>query len=154
MVIADCLVKNKVERFQLFQKIFFLASIGLKIVLKMLFFNFSRADIRFVEREFVWRTYTVAEALPMTRRLEIIIKKKFVSGALNIDNEIFIVHIAALAEPTTIPIHPSYQALVALLTSEENEISAEYSKFSDVFCLSSAVEILEYIGIKITLSIC
>ena len=48
-----------------------------------------------------------AEALPTTRRVEIINKKEFAVTALNKDDEIFVVHIAALAKPTTMPIYPS-----------------------------------------------
>ena len=53
MVIADCLVKNKLGRVQFFQETFFLANIGLEVVLGMLFLTFSKADIWFAERELV-----------------------------------------------------------------------------------------------------
>ena len=51
-----------------------------------------------------------AEALPTTRRVEIIDKREFAAAALNIDDETFVVHVAALVEPTTMPIYPSRQA--------------------------------------------
>ena len=47
------------------------------------------------------------EALPKTRKVEIIDKKEFAKMALNADNKTFIVYIAALAEPTTMPIYSS-----------------------------------------------
>ena len=75
----------------------------------MLFLTLNKADIRFAERKLVWRIYMAAEALPMTRRIEIIDKKEFAAAALNADDKTFVVHIAALAEPTTIPIYPSCQ---------------------------------------------
>ena len=84
-----------------------LANIGLKIVLKISFFTLSRADVWFVEQEFVWKTYTAAEALPITRRVEIIDKKELAAAALNIDNITFVVYVAALIEPITISIYPS-----------------------------------------------
>ena len=65
-------------------------------------------------------------------------------AALNADNKTFVVHVAALAEPTTIPIYPSGQAQVAALMSKENGIPAEYSDFSNVFSSDSAAELLEY----------
>ena len=125
-----------------------LANIGLEVVLGMLFLTFSKADIRFAERELVWRTYTAAEALPTTRRVKIIDKWEFAAAALNADDEIFVVHIAALAEPTTIPIYPSYQVQVAVLTSKETGIPAEYSDFSNIFSSDSAAELPEHTGIN------
>ena len=125
-----------------------LANIGLEVVLGMLFLTLSKADIRFAERELVWRTYTAAEALPTTKKVETIDKRKFAAAALNADNETFVVHVAAIAELTIIPIHPSCQAQVATLTSEEIEIPAEYSDFSNVFSSDSAAELPEYIGIN------
>ena len=109
IVIADCLVKNKLRRVRFFQKTFLLANIGLEVVLGMLFVTFSRVDIWFTEQKFVWRTDMTAKALPTTKRVEIINKKKFAAASLNADDEIFVVHIATLAEATTIPIHTSYQ---------------------------------------------
>ena len=148
MVIVDCLVKNKLGRVQFFQKTFLLANIGLEVILGMFFLTLSKADIRFVEHELVWRTYTAAEALPTTRRVEIIDKREFAAAALNADDETFVVHVAALAEPTTMPIHPSCQAQVAALTSEETGIPAEYSDFSNVFSSDSAAELPEHTGIN------
>ena len=148
MVIADCSVKNKLGRVRFFQKIFLLANIGLEVVLGMPFLILSKADVRFAERKLVWRTYTAAEALPTTRRVEIIDKREFAAAALNADDETFVVHVAALAEPTTMPIHPSRQAQVAALTSEETGIPAEYSDFSDVFSSDSVAELPEHTGIN------
>ena len=73
----------------------------------MLFLTFSKANIRFAERELVWRTYTAEKALSMTKRVEIIDKKKFAAAAFNANNKAFVVHGAALAEPTIMPIHLS-----------------------------------------------
>ena len=106
IVIADCLVKDKLESVQFFQKIFLLANIGLEIVLGMYFPTLSKTNIRFMERELVWRTYTAAEILLTNRRVEIIEKKEFAAAGMNVDDEIFVVHIGPLAEPTTMPIDP------------------------------------------------
>ena len=45
IVIADCLVKNKLERVRFFYKTFLLANIGLKVSLGMLFLTLSGADV-------------------------------------------------------------------------------------------------------------
>ena len=148
MVIADFSVKNKLGRVRFFQETFLLAHIGLEVVLGMPFLTLSKADVRFVERGLVWRTYTAAEALSTTKRVKIIDKREFAVAALNADNETFVVHIAALAESTTMPIYSSRQAQVAMLTSEETGIHVEYCDFSNVLSSDSAAELSEYTGIN------
>ena len=64
----------------------------------MAFLSFGRADVCFAKQEFVWKTYTAVEALPITKKMEIIDKREFAAAALNTDNEIFVVHIVTLAE--------------------------------------------------------
>ena len=148
IVIVDCLVKNKLKRVQFFQEIFLLANISLEMILEILFFTLSKADIWFAERKLVWRTYTAAEALPMTKRVEIIDKREFAAAALNADNENFVVYIVVLVKSTTILIYSSCQAQVTTPTSEETGISAEYSDFSNVFSSNSAAELLEHTRIN------
>ena len=80
--------------------------------------------------------------------MEIIDKREFAAAALNADNETFVMHVAALAEPTIMPIYSSCQAQVAVLTSGETGIPAEYSDFSNVFSSDSAAELPEHTGIN------
>ena len=80
--------------------------------------------------------------------MEIIDKREFAAAALNADDKIFVVHVAALAKPTTMPIHPSCQAQVAALMSKETGIPAEYSDFFNVFSSDSAAELPEHTGIN------
>ena len=89
-----------------------------------------------------------AKALPITKRVEIINKRKFAVAALNADDKTFVIYVVALVEPTTMPIHSSCQAQVTALTSEESGISAEYPNFSDIFSSDFAVELSEYTGIN------
>ena len=84
----------------------------------------------------------------MTKRVEIIDKKKFAATVLNADDYTFVVYIAALAKSTTISIHPSCQAQIALLMIEKTGILAKYSEFSNVFFSDSAAELLEHIRIN------
>ena len=81
------------------------------VVLGMPFLTLSSVDIRFAERELVWRTYSAAEALPTTRRVEIIDKKEFAVAALNKDDETFVMHTAAISTDSNI--HPSRRAQIA-----------------------------------------
>ena len=154
MVIADCSVKYKLRRVQFFQENFLLTNIGLQVVLRMLFLTFSKVNIRVAERKLVWRTYTAVEALPTTRRVEIIDKWELAVAALNADNKTFVVHVAALAEPKTIPIHTSCQAQVATLSSKETGILAEYSDFLTSFFRTPQRSYRSTTELIITLSIC
>ena len=116
--------------------------------MEMFFLTLSKADIWFAELKLVWKTYTAAEALSTTKRVEIIDKKEFTAAALNGDDETSIVHVPALAKPTTMPIYSSRQAQVAVLTSKETEIPTEYSNFSDFFSSNSTAELPEHTGIN------
>lgn len=74
----------------------------------------SIADLRFAVGELVWRSNRVAEALPMTRREEIIDRKEFVAVGLNKDDETFVVHISAIMGATAkMIIHPLRAARTA-----------------------------------------
>ena len=80
--------------------------------------------------------------------MKIIDKTEFVAAALNADGKTFVMHVAALKKPTIMLIYPFRQAQVAVLTSKETGIPAEYSDFSNVFSLDSAAELPEYTGIN------
>lgn len=74
-----------------------MADTQIKVILGMLFLTLGNANIRFAERKLVWKTYSAAETLPITQRMEIIDKKEFVTAALNEDNETFVVYMAAFS---------------------------------------------------------
>lgn len=71
----------------------------MEVVLGMLFLSFSKADIQFDAEKLTWRSCTAAEALPTTRRVELIDKKKFAKAALNENFVTFVVHATALKAP-------------------------------------------------------
>ena len=75
----------------------------------MSFLTFGNADIRFTEQELVWRTYSAAEILPTTQKIEIINKKDFATAAFNKDDETFMVHMAAFSMGSNV--HPSRQSV-------------------------------------------
>ena len=101
-----------------------------------------------MEKKFVLRTYTAADALPTTKKVEIIDKKEFAVAARNPDDKTFVVHVGTLAKPTIMPIYFSSRAQVVSLTSKKTGIFAEYSYFSNVFSSDSAVELPEYTKIN------
>lgn len=66
----------------------------MKIVLGMPFLTLSNVDIQFAGGELTWRSYSIAEALPTTSRVEFIDKKEFAKAMLDKNVEVFVVHIA------------------------------------------------------------
>ena len=108
MVLASFQVEDKLGRARFFQELFLLADTTVEVVLGMPFLTLSNADVLFSERELTWNSYTVDEALPTTKRIELIDKKEFAKAALDKESETFFVHVAALEAPLTgMPIHSS-----------------------------------------------
>ena len=145
MVIADFQIQDKLGRARFFQETFLVADTKMDVVLGMPFLTLSNADIRFAEGELTWRTYTPAEALPTTKRVQIIDRKEFAKAALDPNQEAFVVHVATLtAEPMTI--HPARQAQIASLKAEEAPVTVpeEYSDYADVFSEKLAAVLPEH----------
>ena len=146
-VIAGFQIQDKLGRVRFFQKTFFLADTSMEVVLGMPFLTLSTAEIRFAERELVWRTYTAAGALSTTRRVEII-DKELAAAALNEDDETFVVHVAVIMRSTKMTVHPSCEAQIASLNVEEVTVPPEYSDYVDVFSKDSVAEPPENTGIN------
>ena len=95
IVLASFQVEDKFERARFFQEIFLLVNISIEVVLDMLFLTFSNTDVRFVEKELIWRSYTTTEALPTTKRVELINKNEFAKVVLDENSETFVVYIVS-----------------------------------------------------------
>ena len=89
-------MEDKLDSTQFFQKLFLLTNTNMEVVLKMLFLIFSNADIQFAEKILIWRSYTAAEALPTTKWVKLIDKRKFAKATLVSEFKTFLVHIIAL----------------------------------------------------------
>ena len=86
----------------------------------MSFLTLSNADVQFVEKKLIWRSYTTAEALPTTKWVEFINKKEFAKAALDEKSETFIIHMASLNLAARI--HPDKAAQIAFLLIEKVKI--------------------------------
>ena len=96
IVIVGFQLEDKLGRARFFQKSFLLAETSMEVVLGMIFLTLNNADIQFAEKELIWRSHTTVEALPTTKQVELINKKKFAITALDEKSETFVVHVAAL----------------------------------------------------------
>ena len=139
MVLASFQVEDKLGRTWFFQETFLLADISTEIILSMLFLTLSNADVQFVEKELIWRSYTTAKALQTTKRVELIDKKEFAKVALDENSETFVVHVASL----DLRIHPDREAQIASLLTKEVKIPDKYLDFIDVFSEEKALVLPE-----------
>lgn len=126
----------------------------MEVVLGMLFLILDSADLLFAKKKLVVRTYTAAEALPTTKRVELIDKNELAAAALCEDSETFVVHVEAIMGALKMTIHLSREAQITLLKVEEvSEATVpsarfEYLDYVNVFSPDSAAELLENTGIN------
>ena len=144
MVIADFQVEDKANRPRFFQETFLVADTKFEVILGMPFLKISNADVSFGEGTLTWRTYTTNEALPTTEQVQIVNPKEFVIAALNVNSEMFVVHMA-IREREEMPVHSKKQAQVEVLLFDEapTKVPAEYSNYSNVFSAENAAELPE-----------
>ena len=96
MVIAGFQVEDKLGKARFFQQSFLLPETSMEVMLEMPFLIFSNVDIQFAEKKLIWRSYTAAEVLATTKRVELIDKKEFAKAALDEESKTFVVHVSAL----------------------------------------------------------
>ena len=142
MVLASFQVEDKFGRARFFQKTFLLANISAEIVLGMPFLTLSNADVQFVEKKLTWRSYTTAEALLTSKRVELINRKEFAKAALDEKSKTFVVYVVSLNLAPGI--HPDRAAQIAFLLTEEVKIPDKYSDFTDVFSEEKALVLPEH----------
>ena len=148
MVITGFQVQDKFGKARFFQETFLVADTSVEVVLGMPFLALSKVEVDFAERELTWKAYTIAEALPTTKRVQIIGLKEFAKAALDLDQEAFVVHVATLF--SSMEVHPDREVQVAALIADKAPVAipAEYSDFEDVFSKESATVLPEHTEIN------
>ena len=94
MVIANFQMEDKGGKSRLFQKTFLVANTKFEVVLGMLFLKISNANIAFSKKTLMCKSYTINKALSSIERVQLVNPKKFVIAALDVDNKMFVVHMA------------------------------------------------------------
>ncbi len=150
IIVSTFSVSDKGGRERFFKESFLLADVRPDLVLGMPFLTMSNADIDFQARDLQWRSYTTGDALPTTRRVELIEKKEFVVVALDLEHEAFIAQVAALSVDWDDEVHPSRKAQIVHLKADEapTEVLSKYANFVDVFSPKLAAELPEHTGIN------
>ena len=145
---------DKANQVRFFQAIFLVANVSSKIVFGILFLTVSDADIDFLGRELRWRTYTTKEALPTTKRIELLEKKKFAAVALDPEYETYVVYVTSLSSTPLASlkstIHPSRRPQISGLIAKEalTKVPDKYSDFADVFSPDLVSELPKHSGIN------
>ncbi len=78
----------------------------------MFFLAFNNTHFQFGAEKLTWRSYTVADALLITSRVELIDKSQFAKVAFDRNFETFVIYISALKATT---IHSFWVAQIAAL---------------------------------------
>ena len=151
MVVAAFSVIDQTNRVRFFEEIFLVANVTPDVVLGMLFLTLNSVDIDFPKKKLQWRLYTIKEALPTTKRVDLVRKKEFAAAALDPGHEIFVLYVAFLESPSQEgDVHSSYRVQIAALVANEapTSIPTKYSDFADVFSPELGSELLEHTGIN------
>lgn len=113
----------------------------------MLFLTFSNVNIQFVKKKLIQRSYIIAKALPIIKRIEIIDKKEFSKAALDRNIEAFGINVIFL-NFSSILIYPAKKAQTTYLITEKIKISTKYSDFLDVFLEKKTLMLLKLIKLN------
>lgn len=118
-MIAGFLLLDKLKKVWFFKKTFLLTETSIEVVLEISFLIFSNANIQFIEKKLIWRSYIAAKALLTTKRVELIDRKDFATIILDENKEIFILYIATLLAAPKMTIYLFQIAQIALLLAEK-----------------------------------
>ena len=149
MIVAAFVMTDKANRVRFFKGTFLVANVSLKIVFRMLFLTLNSANNDFLDWKLWWRTYTIKEALPSTRYVELVGKKEFAAVALDSKHETFVVHVAFLSS-ILLNIHLSCRPQISdlIVKKASTNVSDKYIDFVDVLSLDLASKLPENTGIN------
>ena len=130
-----------------------MANVSPEVVFGISFLTLSGADIDFSVWELRWRTYTIEEVLPTTRRVKLVNKKEFIAAVFDSEYETYVVYIASLSSTPLIAffnVHPFRKPQISGLIAEKVPIKvfAKYLDFADVFSPDLATELSEHTEIN------
>lgn len=115
----------------------------------MLFHIFSDTDIRFVNKEFEQRRYSIAEVLSTSQRVEIFYKREFTAVAMNENAKTFVIYVVTLST-SVVQVYPSCQVQFELLLANKalTKVPSKYSDYADIFLFNRVMELSEKIDIN------
>ena len=126
------------------------------MILRMSFLKLSNANVLFGEKTFTWRFYIINDALFTIEWVQIINKKDIIIMALDVNSEMFVVHVAirkqeemAINRIRKAQIEVQYetqgqngaQVGVFLFDKALIEVPTEYSNYNNVFLVENVAEL-------------
>lgn len=122
----------------------------MEIIFGILFSTLSKVKIDFADKELIWKTYTIAKALPIIKKVWIINSKKFAKTVLDLKQEAFAVYVTTFfVEPMKMYLNRKFLIAALIINKALLIVLVEYLDFEDVFSKESAMVLLEYIKINI-----
>ena len=131
IVLDDFQRENKLDKARFFQETFLVANTTLEVIFMMFFYILSNAVIQFVEKKLTWKSYTTAEVLLTTKRIQLIDKKEFAKVVLDKNSKIFVMYIIFL--DLALRVHLNREAQITSLLAKKVKIPDKYSDFTEVF---------------------
>lgn len=111
------------------------------MILKKFFLSFNNANMKFKEKELIWKIYSISKTLSTIKQVQLIDCKKFAGTVLDPNKEVFVVYLAYLRAKMLI--HLTWKVYIALLLTKKVNIAYEYSFFVEFFSKESAVKLLK-----------
>lgn len=81
-------IKNNETKSCFFKKTFLFSNLSMNFILKMQFLNLNNVKINFLEFETFWWIYISKKTILITKYIELIEKKEFGLGTLDLEKEI------------------------------------------------------------------
>lgn len=136
------------EKARFFQKTFLIADTRIDIVLEISFLTLNNANIQFIERDFIWKIYIVANILPTIKKIQIIDRKKFAKTVLDPNKKVFVVNVTTITSEKAI--YLVCQAQIALLKAEKVSVTVpkKYLDYTDIFSKKFPAMLSEHIEIN------
>ncbi len=150
MVVSIFSVLDKDSRERFFKESFLLVDVKLDIVLGIPFLTMSNTDVDFQAWDWQWKSYTIGDIFSTTKQVELIRKKEFAVAAFDLEDETFVVHVAAFSIDSGDGVYPSKSGWIAYLKVDEalSEVLGEYADFANVFSPKLAAELPKHIMIN------
>lgn len=108
------------------------------MLLKILFFIVSNANIQFAKKKLTYRSCTLDKALSTTKQVEFIDNKKFAKVVLDKNVEDFVIHVIFLSSSLML-IYLAKKTQIIFLLTYKVKILVKYSDFSAIFSEKKAL---------------
>lgn len=146
MVVSIFCMANKDSIKRFFEKSFLLTDLKPDVVLEMSFLTISNTNVNFQARNLQWRFYITKDILSTTIQIKLIRKKEFAATALDLEYEVFVVHVATLSVDLGNKVYPSRKTQIADLKVDKalTKVPNEYAHFADIILPKFAAELPDH----------